>query len=151
MVENPTNWELLSAAVQALSFREWVTNWLAYQFNVQLFFEYYIEAYVRCTRCFFLLPRTGVLKRSSVVQICAVMAVNRRWNQKHSPDLGLTRSLVLLFMRRGPVPPEPIGPECGPEPGVPQPLTPPGAPKKQKRIILKLILKREHHRTARKL
>lgn len=44
---------------------------------------------------------------------------------KYLPDFGLTKSLVLLFIRLGPVPPEPIGPEFGPEPGVPQPLTPP--------------------------
>lgn len=40
------------------------------------------------------------------------------------PDFGLTKSLVLLFIRLGPVP-DPMGPEFGPEPGVPQPLTPP--------------------------
>jgi len=62
-----------------------------------------------------------------------------------SPDLGLTRSFVLLFMRRGPVPPDPMGPEWGPEPGVPQPLTPPGAPgkcNKKVECLLRKILKR---------
>lgn len=39
------------------------------------------------------------------------------------PDLGLAKSLLLLFMRRGGC--EPTGAELGPEPGVPQALTAP--------------------------
>lgn len=39
------------------------------------------------------------------------------------PDLGLAKSLLLLFMRRGSC--EPTGAELGPEPGVPQALTAP--------------------------